>query len=89
MRSFVMSSSRPAAPIVGVCPDPRAGLIGSLLWGVIPVVADQSDLKDPQILAKRLVRELGLATEDQSILVVGGFSSDPKQNTPSVTVVVV
>ena len=85
----VMSSSRPAAPIVGVCPDPRASLIGSLLWGVIPVVADQSDLKNPQILAKRLVRELGLATEDQSILVVGGFSSDPKKNTPSVTVVVV
>lgn len=85
----VMSSSRPAAPIVGVCPDLKASRIGSILWGVIPVVADRSDLKDPQNLARRLVRELGLATENQSILLVGGFSSDPKQNIPSVTVVAV
>jgi pyruvate kinase len=83
----VMSSSRPAAPIVGVCPDPKASRIGSILWGVIPIVADLPDLEDPQNLARRLVRKLGLATENQSILLVGGFSSDPKQNSPSVTVV--
>jgi pyruvate kinase len=85
----VMSSSRPAAPIVGVCTDLKTSRIGNILWGVIPISADRADLKDPQILARRLVRKLGLATEDQSILLVGGFSSDPKQNSPSVTVVTV
>lgn len=83
----VMSSSRPAAPIVGICTDAKASRIGSILWGVLPILAEQQDLKDPQNLARRLVRELGLATEDQSILLVGGFSSDPKHNSPSVTVV--
>jgi pyruvate kinase len=85
----VMSSSRPAAPMIGICPDRRSRCIANLLWGVIPVIADQEEIVNPNSLARRIVSEFGLASEGQAILVVRGFSSDPKQNTPSVTVVTV
>lgn len=83
----VMSSSRPAAPMIGICPDHRSSCIANLLWGVIPVTADPDEIDSPNLLAKRIVLKLGLAVEGQTILVIRGFSSDPKKNTPSVTVV--
>jgi pyruvate kinase len=85
----VMSSSRPGAPIVGICPDYRSSCIASLLWGVIPVTADPEAIGEPHSLARKTVMELHLASEGDTILVVRGFSSDPKQNTPSVTIVTV
>jgi pyruvate kinase len=85
----VMSSSRPGAPIIGICPDYRSSCIASLLWGVIPVIADQQAIGEPHSLARKTVKELHLASEGDTILVVRGFSSDPKQNTPSVTIVTV
>ena len=85
----VMSSSRPAAPMIGICPDHRSSRIASLLWGVIPVTVDPAEIDNPNLLARRIILELGLAIEGQTILVVRGFSSNPKQNTPSVTVVTV
>ncbi|MBC8432241.1 MAG: pyruvate kinase [Desulfobacterales bacterium] len=83
----VMSSSRPAAPMIGICPDYKSSCIASLLWGVIPVTADPAEIDNPNLLAKRIVKELGLTVEGQTILVVRGFSRDAKQNTPSVTIV--
>ena len=85
----VMSSSRPAAPMVGICPDHWSRSIANLLWGVIPVIVDPDEIENPNSLATRIVSELGLASEGQTIVVVRGFSSDPKRNTPSVTVVTV
>lgn len=83
----VMSSSRPAAPMIGICPDYKSSCIASLLWGVIPITVDPAEIDNQNLLAKRIVKELGLAVEGQTILVVRGFSSDSKQNTPSVTIV--
>jgi len=85
----VMSSSRPAAPIVGICPDYRASCIANLLWGVIPVTIDLVGIDNPISLARHIVQECGLAVKGQSILVVQGFHSDPQQNTPGVTAVTV
>jgi len=85
----VMSSSRPAAPIVGICTDHRSSRLANLLWGVIPVVVDPDDIDDTQALARRIVLKIGLAVEGQNILVVRGFSDDPKQNAPNLTVVTV
>ncbi|MBL7179184.1 MAG: pyruvate kinase [Pseudomonadota bacterium] len=85
----VMSSSRPAAPIIGICLDQRSSRIANLLWGVIPTTATPSEVDHPNSLAKRIVVELGLAVKGHTILVVRGFSSDPQQNAPSVTVVTV
>ena len=85
----VMSSSRPAAPIIGISPDEQASRGACLLWGVIPVAVDPVALEDTQALARKTALDLGLVEEGQSILVVQGFSSDPKMNRPSVTVVTV
>jgi len=85
----VMSSSRPAAPLIGICPDYRTSCIANLLWGVLPITVDPAEIDNPNSLAKKIVLELGLVVEGQTILVVQGFSNDPKKNTPSVTVVTV
>ena len=85
----VMSSSRPAAPIVGICNDYRSSRLSNLLWGVIPITVDPAEVDNTHSLARRVVVELGLAVEGQNILVVRGFSDDPKQNTPNLTVVTV
>ncbi len=85
----VMSSSRPAAPILGVCPDYRASCIAALLWGVIAINVDAAALEDPIDLARQTVLAYKLAEEGQTILLVQGYSTDPAQNRPSVTVVTV
>ena len=85
----VMSSSRPAAPIVGISTDQKANSIKNLLWGVIPVTANPADLANFQAFARNIVQQLGLANEGHNILVVQGFSEDPVKNIPSVTVVTV
>jgi pyruvate kinase len=85
----VMSSSRPEAPIIGVCPDYRSRCTANLLWGVIPVAGDPKGIEEPHSLARKTVTELKLASEGDTVLVVRGFSSDPKENTPSVTIMTV
>jgi len=85
----VMSASRPASPILGVCPDYRTACIAALLWGVIAITVDEAALADANRLAREKVSTFGLAKEGQTILVVKGFSTDPAENTPSVTVVTV
>jgi len=85
----VMSSSRPAAPIIGICTDQRSSRLANLLWGVVPVTVDPAEIDDYYSFSRRIVLEHGLAVEGQNILVVRGFSNDPKENTPSLTVVTV
>jgi len=85
----VMSASRPAAPILGICPDYRASCIAALLWGVLAITVDAAALDDATRLARETVRVRGLAEKGQTILVVKGFSTNPGENTPSVTVVTV
>ena len=85
----VTSASRPAGPIVAVCPNAQVARRTNLQWGVRPVVASEDEMHDPKPLARRLVRELDLASPGDRILVVRGFNSDPELNAPSVTVVTV
>jgi pyruvate kinase len=85
----VMSSSRPAAPILAASPDPATCRRAALLWGVLPVLTDAGALHDPRELARRVARELGVGTAGQKLLVVRGFGTDPERDTPSVTVVTI
>jgi pyruvate kinase len=82
----IVAAGRPAAPVVAVTPDSRTCRRMNLLWGVIPRQLESLDFHQPQIVACRLVRELGLATKGQFILTVAGFESDPSQSTPVITV---
>jgi pyruvate kinase len=82
----VVSAARPAAPVVAVASDPkRAGQLG-LQWGVVPIRAPESDLADPKALARRLARDLGLATSGQYVLMVAGFGTTVDSDVPSVVV---
>jgi pyruvate kinase len=85
----VMSASRPAAPIVGICPDERTSRIAGLLWGVLPQAGNPAENQDLLALARKTVADLGLASIGDTILVVRGFSTIPEANTPSVTIVAV
>jgi len=85
----VISASRPAAPIVGICPDYRASCIAGLLWGVIPLTVDFAAIEDPHTLGRKTVIDLGIASKGDTILVVRGFSTEPEENTPSVTIITV
>ena len=85
----VMSASRPAAPIIGICPDLRTARMAGLLWGVIPVTVHGDALGNLPQMARSTAVSLGMAQKGQSLLLVQGFSSDPEKNTPCVTVITV
>ena len=87
----VMSSSRPAAPIVATSPQASTCRMATLLWGVIPVVVEPNELDDPQALARSLARELGFGVEGQKLLLVPlcAFGTDPSGDAPSVAVVTI
>ncbi len=84
--SRVMSAARPAAPVVGVAASPHAVLQMTLLWGVIPYRVEPQELALPEELARRLVRELDLATTGDRVLVVEGFREGGDDDTPRLTV---
>ncbi len=89
-RSFsIMSSARPAAPIVGVSADDHIGRLGSLLWGVLPMHVPEDRMHAPNDLAREAALRFGLAEPGQTILMVRGFSTDPQENTPNITVLTV
>jgi pyruvate kinase len=85
----VMSSARPAAPVIAISSDPAVARFGCLMWGVMPVTATEDELRDAKALAIRLAANLGFAKKQQTILLVGGFHSDPGLNAPSVSVITV
>jgi pyruvate kinase len=78
----VVAATRPAAPIVAMTTDPVVCRRLNLLWGVVPHLIKPSEFEQPHAPARRLVRELGLATEGQFILLVAGFG----KREPCVTV---
>jgi pyruvate kinase len=83
----VMSSARPAAPLVGVSADPDKTKFGCLMWGVIPVTVPDWDEQDPVMLASQLAREIHLTADGGTILLVRGFSADPAYNAPTLSVI--
>ena len=84
----VTSAARPAAPLVGASNDVAEHAFACLAWGVIPVDVGAADTTSPEV-ASRIARDLGLAEVGQHILLVRGFSTDPGQSTPSISVVMV
>ena len=81
----VVSSGRPQAPIVAVLGGPAARRATNLVWGVIPLTAEDGETAEPRDLACRLLTELGLAEEGQAFLVVRGFDRDPRRSFPSIS----
>ena len=85
MSATTVSSARPAAPVLAVSSNPQTCRRMNLMWGVIPVQADEEDLTQPIELSRRLVTELKLTKPDDFVLLVQGFHENPRKNTPSIT----
>jgi pyruvate kinase len=79
-------AGRPQAPILSVTPDSGACRRTSLYWGVEPVKVDSLEPDRNHDLTRSLAKESGLASDDDYVLVVRGFSWDPKLNAPTLTV---
>ncbi len=85
----IVSSARPAAPIVAVTSRAQVFHRMSLLWGVIPILDDQAGRTNPNELARRIAVELGLGVPGQYVLLVRGFHHEASLNLPSITVVTI
>jgi pyruvate kinase len=73
----VVSAARPAAPVIAMTMDPATCRRMSLLWGVLPVQIEPADLDRMHDLARRLVRQFGLADDGFILLVAGLGSASP------------
>ena len=89
MSAATMSSARPAAPVVAISSRVRTCRKMALMWSIIPVLVEEDDMGDHHALAKKVARELELASSGDTVLLVKGFQPDPELNCPSVTVVTV
>jgi pyruvate kinase len=81
----MMAAARPAAPIVAVSSDAGVCRRLSLLWGVVPHVAEAADLAQLPELARRVARDLGLAARGEFLLLVYGFGADGSEVAPVIT----
>ncbi len=89
MSAATMSSARPAAPVVMITNQISTCRKVALLWSIIPVLVEDSEMGDHNKLAKRIARELDLASTGDNVLLIKGFHKDPTLNCPSVTIVTV
>ncbi len=89
MSAATMSSARPAAPILAISSNPQVCRKIALLWGVIPVLDEETGSINPNELARRVAQEQGLADTGEFVLLVRGFHSDPKLNTPTITTIAI
>jgi pyruvate kinase len=85
----IVAAARPAAPVIAVTMDAGTCRRMNMLWGVVPVQVEASDLQDPGALARRLALDSGLASPGQFILTVAGFANEITESTPTVTVLTV
>ena len=79
MSATTVSSARPAAPVLAVSADPQTCRRMNLMWGVIPVRADEEHLSHAVTLTRRLVTERALAAPGEFVLLVQGFQREPKK----------
>ena len=70
----IMSSSRPAAPMVAVSGDASVLKLACLTWGTLPFESAQVELTDSESLAQAVNAELDLAAPGDQVLVLRAAS---------------
>lgn len=83
----IVSTARPASPIVAITHDIHVYRRLCLRWGVIPVLDESVGSVNPNELARGLAEDLGLASKGEFLLLVRGFHGEQMRNLPSVTVI--
>lgn len=82
----MVSAARPAAPVLAVSANPEACRVMNLLWGVVPVLADLEEIEEPQVLARKLLKEHDLAAAGDYVMRVSGFQAQPELSVPTISV---
>ena len=85
MTAATISAARPAAPVVAISSEQQTCRRMSLMWGMIPHYVASVGAENPNQIARRAARELGLATDGGYVVMVRGFNADPAINSPSIT----
>ena len=84
-----VSAARPTAPVIVVSSQIHTCRKMAIMWGVIPVLVTDDEMGDHNELARKIARELNLASTGEVVLLVKGFHPEPRLNCPSVTVITV
>jgi pyruvate kinase len=85
----VVSSERPAAPVVAITSDERICRKLALNWGVTPELATDEALKDPGLYARSLVQKMDLAKPGDPFLMVWDADKTHTGTEPTVSVLTV
>ena len=80
-----ISAARPSAPVIAISGCARTCRRMSLMWGMIPHQVEAVGSENPNHIARRAARDLGLAASGEYIVMVRGFHADPAWNSPSIT----
>ncbi|TVO77832.1 pyruvate kinase [Sedimenticola selenatireducens] len=89
MSAVTISSARPTVPLLAISCNPGTYRRFNLQWGTLPILAEDAGNTHPNKLARRVARDSGAAQEGDFIVLVRGFASNPKLNTPSITLLTV
>lgn len=84
-----VSAARPSAPVVAVSANDRICRRMALLWGVTPLQVKCIELEDPVPVARRVAKDMNLATAGEHVLLVRDFHIDPEKNAPSIKILTV
>ncbi len=84
-----ISSARPAAPVIAISNQVNTCRKMALMWSIIPVLVEEKDMGDHNNLARKIARDLELASAGDTVLMVKGLHKEPELNRPSITIVTV
>ncbi len=85
----IISTARPAAPIIALTGNESVFNKMALVWGVVPLYRQEAGKANPNELARQIALELELVEEGGHILLVRGFHDEQELNLPSVTVITI
>lgn len=78
----IMSAHRATAPMFGVTSRETVCRRIALHWGIVPMLVADVETHDWKHLCERVAAQSSIAREGHKVLVIAGFSDDPKQNEP-------
>ena len=78
----VVSSTRLSSPILALSTEPAVVRRMNLLWGVTPVLVSAEGFEEPKVCARKIVSDMGFASQGKFILLLSGFG----KSEPAITV---
>ena len=83
----VLAADRPVSPLIGVCSDEAICRRLALHWGIIPYNIEERVTHDWKKLCEDIYNRCKLVRKGRTVLLVSGFSDDPKNSEPVMKIV--